>query len=107
MKYRYDISQIPRDMLETYARQQLGMFDGGGDGPIHANSQLGKEIVKLAEVKLRTRAEVDKDILEAIRSYHEQWPGSKNFGGCFEFRNLPSVTLAEVLNALLDEETSD
>jgi hypothetical protein len=58
------------------------------------------ELESIAEVKLRTRAEVDSDIAKVIREYHER----NNCSGTAQFSSFHKYAVQE-LNKLCAEET--
>lgn len=107
---KYDIKRVPRELLEAYVCYQLCMSPDRRD-PIDATSDVGKCVVKAAEVQLRTKAEVDADIAKAVKDYATEWATINNtplqnltFSGAFG--RMPT-TLAERFKELLLEETSD
>jgi hypothetical protein len=108
-KVRYDISRVPRELLERFVNSH-----GSLDSYFVATSLVAKDIQEAARLPLRTRAEVDADIAAAVRDYVKEYSDfdgvriplmEMKFSGCFgdpSHRSLP-----EVLIALLSEETSD
>lgn len=109
---KYDIKRVSRELLEQYACQQLCMTQDS-QYPIYANSPIGKQVVKAAEVPLRTRAQIDADIAEAVRKYgefkakHQHHDESIFISKAYSEMNGPIITIDRDVKALLAEETSD
>jgi hypothetical protein len=61
---KYDFNKCTKEQLVAFARTALT----GGFSPCYR--EVKEEIIKTAEVKLRTRSEVDADIAKVIREYH-------------------------------------
>lgn len=61
---KYDISRVPRDLLERFIHSHSIL-----DPHFVATSLVAKDIQAAARVPLRTKAEVDADIVKAVRDY--------------------------------------
>lgn len=99
-RVKYDMSRVPRELLERFVSYQLCL----GDKPPSIN---GNDIVKAAEVPLRTRAEVDADIVKAVRDYckDSQCPVSQL--GFYSEIDEERGSFSHYIEKLLLEETSD
>lgn len=104
-RVKYDMSRVPRELLERFASYQLCLYD-------KQPSINGNDIVKAAEVPLRTKAEVDADIIDLVRSYHKWFmtsaPGhlTPYYNSSFRYKDK-NVQVNELLAKLNEEETSD
>lgn len=106
-KVKYDIKKVPRELLEEYAVRML-CLDTANGSEIHANSQLGKQVVKAAEVPLRTRAEVDADIAKAVRIYAGQFNTHMLKSRTYDsYMPGTMILFSEHVAELIREETSD
>lgn len=107
-KIKYDLSRVPRELLEQYIRthtiitgeQTLYPFD------------LGAQIRKAAEVPLRTQAEINRDIAAVVRRYADYNSSQSHDLRMFITRTyqLPDgeiVCADSDIKKLLSEETSD
>jgi hypothetical protein len=104
---KYDIKKVPRELLEEYAATML-CFKHANGSEIEANSDLGKQVVKAAEVPLRTRAEVDADIAKAVRDYARDFhPNTLNDRVYDSYMPGTKVLFSEHVAKLILEETSD
>ena len=102
-KYKYDLTRVPRELLEAYAKEHLTVH---ATGQMVSGYAVGIKIIEAAKVPLRTRAEVDKDIAQAVRSYRKQWVDPLTYASRFEWNGM-EVYLGEITNPLIDEETAD
>lgn len=117
MKKKYDVTKVSRETLEAFAQvllnadltnhmQYVAYYTTNhpgftGHGPI---TNLFNE----ATVSVRTRAEVDSDIIKCLRTYakeHASLKGRLQFDGTYFGGTLRDVR--SDLNLLLEEETSD
>lgn len=105
MNVKYDIKKVPRELLEEYAMQQLCMNPARRD-PIDATSEVGKRVVKAAEIPLKTKAEIDAVIVKIVRQYSEEcgWDHGSTSKGLL---GVGPEILAGSLYKLLQQETSD
>jgi hypothetical protein len=97
MDKKYDFNKCSKEQLVKYAEAAL----------VNDCSNYGKakdELLIAAEVKLRTRAEVDADLAKVIRDYHSyHYYGSDlNFDRMHQNDEYP---YSEKLNMLCKEET--
>lgn len=102
---KYDIKQVPRELLEEYASYCLGIKPGREVVP---ESELGAKVAKAATVKLRTKSEVDAEIASAVRQYAEWWkavehskPENLDFSGTYG--EAPRYLYSVFVELLLEE----
>jgi hypothetical protein len=76
MKTKYDINQVPEEVLKRLGSSILRQFEklGSPYGAIGINFDA-TELIKTARVKLRTTAEVDAEIAEVVRDYVNHYCG--------------------------------
>lgn len=113
MKNKYDLSKVPRELLEKLvtARGYLGITWAFVDSPEWQGNgeraQVVREIRKAASVPIRTRVEVDTDIAKAIRDYIAQQAKCDERAVYFDGRLGDGPYLPDLLHQLASEETSD
>jgi hypothetical protein len=90
---KYDFNKCTKEQLVKC----LNMYH---DAPGNEWFDYKKELDKVAEVKLRTRAEVDADIAKVIRDYH----ALNSSSGTSKFSSFNKYVIQE-LNKLCTEET--
>lgn len=108
-KVRYDIKKVPREMLEEIVNKYSFIQHTAFNPDMKDRDLCGWALAirKAAEVKLRTRAEVDGDIAKAVRDYAEwyaRYVEDLTFHGYY---SSDSKTLCKVFRELLLEETQD
>jgi hypothetical protein len=90
---KYDFNKCTKEQLASYAEAALVGYGHYG--------KAKDDVLSTAEVKLRTRAEVDADIAKVIREYAAQYHvnGKRNLEGFgFDYR-------LNMLQDLVNEET--
>ncbi len=119
---KYDVKRVPRELLEKFAEQLIVMANDKVSNPpicMLTRDSLD-ELAKAATAPLRTRAQVDADIVELVKAC-AYWtsnycgPGGKINYMSAEFDRTvlnkgckwPGQKFVKVLAGLLDEETSD
>lgn len=101
--FNYDMSQLPMSFLLAYASAHTCIFSDNIPDECLGHCQL--KVRQAARVKLRTRAEVDSDIAEAVREYRRQWICPITYNSRFDYKGRKNIYLSEVVNPLFDEET--
>lgn len=104
---KYDVKQVPREVLEALAQVFL---DALGSPAVCSVTLCTKDayveqLGKAAKVKLRTRVEVDADIADAVREYRRQWMCPLTYNSRFDYKGRTDIYLGEVVNPLVSEET--
>lgn len=100
-KTKYDLGRVPRELLEKYIEHHTTVIDPD----YFCQTSTGQAIRKAAEVSLRTRAEVNADVISYVRTY-----AAEHGWATTEVRGLYGVgaeRLAFALKSILDEKTSD
>lgn len=103
MKTKYDLSKVPRDLLEQFIIEIGGTNDNMSFSRTEAQASIS-QIRGIARINLRTRAEVDAEIAKFVRDYtrdvlrDEDEPRMPSYKG-LQFR--------EGLFTLTQEETAD
>lgn len=99
---KYDLSKVSREALEAYASDALGV-KGGNPSTAYKS---GERVLAEAQGRWRTRAEVDAEIVEVIRTY-DAYIGSPyvDFSGHFAWKGQESVSVAKLVRELVKEET--
>jgi hypothetical protein len=74
MKTKYDINQVPEEVLRKLGAKLLDSYQkshlDGSYGTSYLNFYM-IELVEASKVKLRTKAQIDAEIVETVRKYVE------------------------------------
>lgn len=98
---KYDIKKVPRELLEEFILKHTAVLD---TSIVELCTDTGTKIRKAAEVPLRTKAEVDADIVRLVRDYVKEYVGLD----VMKFdRYLDGLHTGTELGKLVREETSD
>jgi hypothetical protein len=93
---KYDFDKVSKQQFVDYFKGRYSHEDAEG-----CFCPFKRSILKTAEVKLRTRAEVDADIAKVIREYYKDFGAGRHT----TYQNLETYGFPEKLNRLMEEET--
>lgn len=99
----FDMSMLPLSFLRAFVSRHECIFNPDVSTTILKYSQ--RTVREAARVTLRTRAQVDADIAEAIREYRRQWLVPLTYNSRFDYKDRKDIYLGEVVNPLIAEET--
>lgn len=102
---KFDVKQVPREVLEEICQSILTGFSDPNVVTWSVGRKPVANLLKAAEIKLRTRAQVDADIAEAVREYRRQWLGPLTYNSRFDYKDRKDIYLGDVVNPLIAEKT--
>lgn len=113
MKKKYDVSRVSRETLEKMAQQLISASQMNNAHCITFDVYSGAagvaaDILSEAKVPLRTKAEVNADIVTIVRDQRDSSRGrGVNLFYFYTRRPFDTKSTEELVGMLMDEETSD